>query len=324
MIPDNKSFCAKAFLHQHVDVLGKNRLCCHNDKLDLKNNQDYNHQNYKDIRKDMLEGISISTCIKCYDKEQRKEVSPRIAYNKESENLFKEELELNLTLDNINPIDYDLRLRNLCNLTCIMCGPNYSSAWAIKTGKEQRHRINNFKDFNINTNVKRIYLAGGEPFLIKEYEYFLAKIKNKDCEIIINTNLTIWNNAFINLVTKFNNVVFIVSMDGLNKFGEYIRNGMIWQKFLENLDKLKKLNFNIYITSVFQKDNSTHFIEIANWMYKNKLFDWNIIILTNPKHFHWSQGPTLTKEYIIELISHPIMKKNLKAAITMRSLLSQI
>jgi organic radical activating enzyme len=43
-------------------------------------------------------------------------------------------------------------------------------------------------DIEINPDAKRIYLAGGEPFMIKSFSRLLETIDNKECEIVINTN----------------------------------------------------------------------------------------------------------------------------------------
>lgn len=233
-IPINKSFCARAFTHQHIDNDGSAKLCC---VARLNVTHDFNSPEYKKIRKNMLEGKRIAECLVCYFREHNNEISSRISINKYSENIPEYNTALLTAIDDFNhdkdiePIDYDLRIRNLCNLTCIMCGPDASSAWAQKLNIEDKHKFNDFNDYKLNENTLRVYLAGGEPFLIKDYGYFLPKIKNKDCEIVINTNLTIWNQKFINLLKDFNDVTFRLSIDGIEDVGERIRVGMNWNKF---------------------------------------------------------------------------------------------
>jgi MoaA/NifB/PqqE/SkfB family radical SAM enzyme len=93
-------------------------------------------------------------------------------------------------------------------------------------------------------------LAGGEPLLIKENLTLLKQIYQikPSIEIRINTNLSIINNEIYQLLKKFKNVHWTVSVDGIGQEFEYVRYGGSWDQFVKNLQQLRqdfeKINFN--------------------------------------------------------------------------------
>ena len=94
----------------------------------------------------------------------------------------------------------DLRLSNLCNFKCRMCNASYSSSWEEDMRKADPHfqEIPKCGDHWINpivdklNKVKFLYLAGGEPLIMKETFQLLEHIGNRKNEItlFLNTNLS--------------------------------------------------------------------------------------------------------------------------------------
>ena len=70
-----------------------------------------------------------------------------------------------------------------------MCDAKSSSSIAKRQGINRPFLTWEQGD-DINHDSVRVYLAGGEPFLIKSFSDSLNKITNMDCEIVINTNCT--------------------------------------------------------------------------------------------------------------------------------------
>jgi len=157
--------------------------------------------------------------------------------------------------DNFQLKYLDLRWRNTCNLACIYCNSELSSSWAQELGHV--HRINNTQLHSIQEyvieNVKDleyVYLAGGEPLLIKENEAILEQLykENPNCQLRVNTNLSTINNRIFELITKFDRVHWIVSGEGINDQYNYVRYGGVWSEFYNNLKELKKLTNRHTIT----------------------------------------------------------------------------
>jgi sulfatase maturation enzyme AslB (radical SAM superfamily) len=149
----------------------------------------------------------------------------------------------------------DLRWKNTCNFACVYCGPDLSSAWANELKLPQHindQALQQSLDYiygHLDT-VDHIYLAGGEPLLIKENLVLLNhvyKIK-PNIDIRINTNLSVIDNEIYNTLKKFQNVHWTVSVDGVGAEFEYVRYGGSWNQFIKNLQQLKldfqKINFN--------------------------------------------------------------------------------
>jgi radical SAM protein with 4Fe4S-binding SPASM domain len=142
----------------------------------------------------------------------------------------------------------DLRWRNTCNFACVYCSTDLSSAWAQELGifptKIDSTKFNEFHEYVLQ-NVKgleTVYLAGGEPLLIKENESILEQLykENPKCKLRVNTNLSTINNRIYELISKFENVHWMVSAEATEDQYDYIRYGGKWTEFVANLKELQK------------------------------------------------------------------------------------
>jgi MoaA/NifB/PqqE/SkfB family radical SAM enzyme len=89
-----------------------------------------------------------------------------------------------------------------------------------------------------------VYLAGGEPLLMKENLELLKEL-NPDVNLRINTNLSKVDTGVFDAVCKFKNVHWTVSAETIEDEYEYIRFGGKWQDFLDNLNTIRKLDHKI-------------------------------------------------------------------------------
>lgn len=224
--------------------------------LDLLNN-DTNQR----VRQDMLDGVRHARCTACYGVEDNAEnkilnESNRTWYKKIA---IKNKIDLDIfnKVDTFQPMVLDLRWRNTCNRACIYCGPDLSSLW--ETMMDQDYTIDDSvldrsKKYifeNLHT-VKHVYLAGGEPLLIKENQLLLEKLLeiNPDVDIRINSNIGNIKNPVFALLKKFSNVKWTISVDSRGDSFEYIRWPGKWNEFLNNLDEVRSIaqdniNFNM-------------------------------------------------------------------------------
>jgi radical SAM protein with 4Fe4S-binding SPASM domain len=143
----------------------------------------------------------------------------------------------------------DMRWRNTCNLACVYCGPGLSSSWAKELNKEiivDENALAHTKKYILDHahELKNVYLAGGEPLLMKENSELLDKL-NPNCTIRINTNLSNLKSHVFERASKFKNVHWIVSVETTKKEFEYIRYGAKWETFLQNLQVIHKLDHKI-------------------------------------------------------------------------------
>jgi len=229
-------------------------------------------ENYKIIRDKMLQGVRIPEhCSVCYALEDKNIQSARQQETVEWANrLGLSSLE---DLKKItNPAYYEIRPGNICNLQCRMCGPTASQL----IGKEYR-RLNLISqlpppqrsDFDIVdfTNLKKLYVAGGEPTAMPKFYDFLDRCIAEDrvFEFLVNTNGTKLNNRFKKQLTRLPHMQFIVSIDGFDQLNHYIRWPSEWSDIVDNIQYLVDHGHKVTI-------NTT--VSIYNVIGLYKLFAW--------------------------------------------------
>jgi sulfatase maturation enzyme AslB (radical SAM superfamily) len=123
-----------------------------------------------------------------------------------------------------------------CNLTCVYCGPRFSSSWAALRGmKDPMLKTLDFSDEAL-ANLSMITLAGGEPGLVKSNVRILDRLLqlNPECQVIINSNLYKIDTPVFERVFKFPNATVIASFETVEDRYNYIRRGSEWQQFSSN------------------------------------------------------------------------------------------
>ena len=158
-----------------------------------------------DTRQSMiLDSIYTNNCQPCHTLEAGKKsfdiVSDRKFYIRELKQVPVETYRPNsFDLQTI-----DVRWTNLCNFSCVYCSPEFSSKWASElevvldtpddTQKQQ------FKQYIFNNahKLRHVYLAGGEPLLMKE-NLELLDLLDPNVALRINTNLS-WHSKWIRLI----------------------------------------------------------------------------------------------------------------------------
>ena len=305
------SFCALPFIHRHIDVNRKQKVCC----ISVDEVSD---ERLNEIKKLMLENKPVKECIRCLAEEQNKTPSSRQYANKE---WMK-----NRSVDWNDPpiLSYDLRYSNLCNLRCQTCNSKSSSEWARFLGEEQVFRQFNPENIQIESTVERIYLAGGEPFLIKSFSDMLGKIDNKDCEIVINTNATVITEHMLNALKPFNNICFILSIDGTGEVIERVRTLCSWDIINTNINILREqLNPSFMVNTVIQKDNIDNIPELAQWIDDQGIDIWHTTFERIPDEFHYKHY-TGKINWSDDLWNRRCLKKSMQAKNSLKFVYSSL
>ena len=189
-------------------------------------------------------------CHTCYDLERGKEgfdiISDRIFYIRE----FKKTPLDTYRSNNFDLQTIDVRWTNLCNFACVYCGSEFSSKWADELGTKisqpTEQQQQDFSDYIYQhaKNLKHVYLAGGEPLLMKENLKLLREL-NPDVNLRINTNLSKVDTGVFDAVCQFKNVHWTVSVETTEDEFEYVRFGGRWNDFLDNLNIIRQLDHKI-------------------------------------------------------------------------------
>ncbi len=250
----------------------------------------------KNTQANMLNGIPEPRCNPCYSLEGTKNnfdiISDRVFYLKELKSVdhttYKE--------DTFNLHTIDVRWSNLCNFACAYCYPDYSSRWATELNviesaptEQQRQQFKEYV-FSHADQLKHVYLAGGEPLLIKENFELLTLLKevNPNVNLRINTNLSKVDTKIFDLICTFSNVHWIVSVESIEQEYEYIRWGGVWTDFLDNLITIKKLNHKISFNMLHFLLNYKSIFNCIRFLRSLDFHDNSFIIgpLSNPDYLN--------------------------------------
>lgn len=171
----------------------------------------------------------------------------------------------------------DLRWSNTCNFGCVYCNEELSSVWAQELQKfpkmlpEVRQDLVKFLLDNLHT-LDYLYLAGGEPLMIKDNEVILQRLLevNPKCDLRINTNLYNIDNNIWRLATQFEKLQLIVSFDDVGDKYDYIRYGGKWQRFADNLLQAQKVCKHITFNAVYMAINTLTIFDCLDFLQANK------------------------------------------------------
>lgn len=222
---------------------------------------------------------------------------------------------------------------NYCNLTCFMCHPQNSSSrqsefvkmtkkydydflgkWGQpKSGLPSFETTLKYEEVikeieSLAPHILDLQILGGEPLMMKNhYDLLDSLIKSghsKEIGLIYVTNLTKLqhgNRNFLHYIDKFKSNSFAISIDGIDKRGEWIRNGLKFNEFIENLRIMKQSAERIQLA--FTASNLS--ILYATEMYDYFTFEEGIEpvmdenIVTSPRMLDPRHLPDYLKEKLI-------------------------
>jgi hypothetical protein len=269
----NPSFCHHPFLALIPDQADKVNICPKT-KIPIKSVHEITDwrtdPDYRKLRDRMLTGKKLPMhCMDCYDKENKGIESAR-----QFETL---EWAVRLDLENeqdfnqlTDPVFYEIRPSNKCNLMCRMCDDARShliEEEKIKLGEPLipwRFQDLPFDKIKLET-LERIYVGGGEPTIMPEFTNFLQNCINANktnFELCIGTNGMKFSNKLIDLLSHFNDVVLSISFDGYGPVNDYIRWRSDFATIHRNALMMKTFGHKIGLQTVPSMYNLTRLHEL--------------------------------------------------------------
>lgn len=243
---EKTNYCPAAWLEVYIESDGSVDNCCiSKNKLGNADQQDIesimSNPRSIEIRQQMIDNQPVEGCAACLKSPGNQTLRHDYLdwFKHYPKNFFKD-------ANNFKLAYLDLRWRNTCNNACVYCSPAYSSRWASELGIREpssQPRLENMRqlvDKRVD-EIEYLYLAGGEPLMIKENEWLLEKMlkTNPKCQIVVNTSLNSIDNRIFNLLLQFDRVRWIISGESTGKQYEYVRYGSDWDLFLQNLGTLR-------------------------------------------------------------------------------------
>ena len=363
------TFCSSPWYHIRINPLGYYIPCRWAPEwLPSHQTSDYNITNYsisdymnsdvmKNFRMKKLNGDQDSMCTHCYQEDNANKLSGRhrqllksaITVDNFDKTLsasphwpwFEQSLNNNGYTNNM-PVDLQIDLGNICNSSCIMCNPTYSSKLAseyknlIKIEPEIFPRYPTAKNWTddpalldkfINElitqpNIKYIHFLGGETLYLKSfYKICHALIDNGLSENIIlgtTTNATVYSQELVDIIKNFKQVHLGISLETVDKLNDYIRYPSKINLVLQNIQNFLnlKIDSKLYISlritpsvySIYKID------EMFEYMIKNKLTMESCNILTDPSCLRIELLPNSLRQNIIDKITAVIKRYDIQPA----------
>jgi organic radical activating enzyme len=244
------------------------------------------------------------------------------------------ELMRNPTANKVTPTILEVYFNNTCNMSCLYCGPHFSSVWEAENTKHGLFRHNtvgllpsDHVSFNTNydkmlekfwewmkNNAKHLghfHVLGGEPFHQKELEQCIDFFEDYGCPnltFVIVSNLKVDHNKFKIMIDrllklksekKLKAVQISGSLDTWGPEAEYIRWGLNLNEFETNMRYLLDKDITICINAAINA------LSIKSMpQYIRKIGEWNKIRLN-----HWNNDPYRKIVQSFMTINYPLYLK---------------
>jgi len=337
------TICMLPWISIEASPMGTSRPCClaqeeikddHGVPYSLRTTtlEEIYHSNYmQSLRQQFRRGEQPSTCSRCWVEEASGRDSKRI-----HSQVRLKELYAKVDWDNDDPDQLwfvDLKLGNICNLKCRICGSWSSSKWAteemaylpptvdkkshiayqwLKQGKWPEESPDFWENLKaLLPNIKYFEFTGGEPWLIEEHWDLLRHAvqtgDSKHIDIHYNTNASIdvlsmdkswvWN--------EFGRVDIAFSVDNVGARFEYERygakwdeanliiDGIHWAQGVDTHNITTQLCFTINIQNVYYLD------ELLAWADTKEFGSIYFNMLHSPDHMSIQYMTPAARELVL-------------------------
>jgi sulfatase maturation enzyme AslB (radical SAM superfamily) len=294
----NNYFCVLPFFGYEYTPSGFTTPCCLLPK----------DTNIKQLQTEMLSRQRPVACQKCWKLEDQGLPSNRQIKNSTFD-LYKNR-DLNYIEDDcregkFNSQIIQLYTSNLCNSTCITCGPQASTAWAtLKKIKTFEIIDQTILDSLVYEDLVILTFVGGEPFYENRNFEILQKlidVGNTDCYISFVTNgSTNISDKQINILKQFKNLDICLSIDGIGPVFEYLRYPLKWDKLLENIKLYRGLGIYLSVSYTISNLNVLYHEETVRWFNSENL-EYNHNLINYPEYFAPAVLPQSVKDQYPQL-----------------------
>lgn len=301
-------------------------------------NQYWKSDYLQELRNSLLQGKPHKDCSRCWHLEKVSGASMRTRYLRNLDSLPEEqrknlekrvwEFEENQSVPD-GPSIFDLKLGNICNLGCRMCSPDSSSflakeAWrnreredipeVLYKGTLTKMEIPDWYESDLFRSqidrrmefVRDLRFTGGEPMATKAFHSLIAGLVHsgqaEKMRLQVVTNGTFRAPETVELIKKFGELDFEVSVDAKGDLLNYIRYPSSWSGIKRNLQYFKEqLGNRMKVHVTVQLLNIMNLSGLLEWLLDHEI-KWSLSSLTEPKYLEISLLPeTLKKNVMADL-----------------------
>jgi MoaA/NifB/PqqE/SkfB family radical SAM enzyme len=307
-IPHPK-FCVLPWVSIEASPIGTVRPCClADDELVDDSGEKFslltadfgdiqNSNSMRSLREQFLAGKQPQTCRKCWNEERAGRTSKRMHTLDRMKHMGISDT---WTADAKPLMFLDLKLGNICNLKCRICGSWSSSQFATEeiqwTAREEQKGTYAYQMLragawprenqqfwnqidSVLNDIRYIEFTGGEPFMIAEHFAMLQGIVDRgianQVEIHYNTNGTQYPEQAEHIWKHFKTVEIAFSLDDVGERFEYQRSNAVWTEVCANLDRFRDLkeiypNIELQVCTTVNVFNVRYLGDIAAWLERNR------------------------------------------------------
>ena len=266
-----------------------------------------NSQYMQNLRQEFIDKKQPQTCRKCFREERSGRISKRMHTLDRLKHMIPDQ---DWTADAQPLMFLDLKLGNICNLKCRICGSWSSSQFAVeelanlgpnedrktnhhyrmlKQGAWPRENPTFWKEIDqVVDQIRYIEFTGGEPFMIQEHFDMLQGLVDRgiahNIEIHYNTNGTQYPEDADEIWKHFKLIEIAFSIDDVGERFEYQRTNAVWKEVCRNIGWFRTLrehysNIRLQVCSTVNIFNVLYLEELAQWIDQQS-FDfvyWNMM-----------------------------------------------
>ena len=300
LLDKSKYFCLAPWVHLHVTGLGVMSSCAMSEQgpfdsgygslNEARFHEIWQGEQIRRFRLKMLSDEPIDRCVNCY--------GSRLGHwtlRNEINSHYRHHASWAAGTDDAGhapaaePVFWDIRFSNICNLKCRSCIDVSSTGWYsdAKALGYLNVRGNGKALLGINDpsillrdlepylpHLEGIRFAGGEPLLMQENFRLISELdqlRRHDVRIEYETNMTRLHNDKYDILSiwkNFTNLLLSISLDGLGAKCEYLRKGLRWRSVLQNIEDIKRRcpNASVRINYTISAYNLLHFCEFHREM----------------------------------------------------------
>ena len=348
-IPHDK-FCVLPWVSLETSPVGTVRPCCLADNEIVDNSGEkfnlatasfvgiQNSNSMRELRQEFIDGKQPQTCRKCWREERSGRTSKRMHTLDRLKHMLPDQA---WTADAKPLMFLDLKLGNICNLKCRICGSWSSSTFATEEladlGPDEDRKTNHHYQMlrqgawprenptfwneidQVVDQIQYIEFTGGEPFMIQEHFDMLQGIVDRGIadrvEIHYNTNGTQWPAGAEAIWQHFKTVEIAFSIDDVGARFEYQRSNAVWNEVQNNSELFKSMRdrnsiIRLQVCTTVNVFNVYYLEDVADWI-ANQTFDfvyWNM--MHEAYYFSISTLPATAKHAVADRLTNAVVDES--------------
>jgi len=309
--------------------------------------QTYFQTHMSEFRTELLQGCAPAICNDCHVMEQHSKPSGRqrqllkVGVHNEyfEKSLASSPLRNEFDYSNNNQgnttrtvTDWQIDLGNYCNGACVFCNPESSSSLATEFKRiglidqvpptswcDDPELLDQFvTDLISSPNLQYLHFLGGETVITPGFKKILSALVDaglaNNITIGFTTNLTVWSESVVELLTQFQQVHLGMSVETLTPINDYVRYPSQQSRTQELLDRWTTLGkhqgwlIQLRITPTCLTVHELTTVYDYAWQHGTSVESCNFI--DRPEVFRISVLPTSQREIAIQnlkswIVAHP-------------------